>query len=43
MQDMVGCDNNRTPVRFLGLDNYNIVGDVTSGSERLMPEIFNFP
>jgi hypothetical protein len=27
MQDLAGCDNNRTPVKFQGYDNCNIVGD----------------
>ena len=29
MQDMVGGDNNRTPVIFQGLDNCRIVGEIT--------------
>jgi len=29
MQDLAGCDNNRTPVKFQRYDNYNFVGDIT--------------
>jgi hypothetical protein len=28
MQDLAGCDNNRTPVKFQGYDIYRFVGDV---------------
>jgi hypothetical protein len=30
MQDLVGGDNNRTPIKCQGADNCNIVGDVTT-------------
>jgi hypothetical protein len=35
MQDLAGCDNNRTPVRFQGYDNCNFVGEITSFVKRL--------
>jgi hypothetical protein len=40
MQDLVGGDNNRTPVKCQGTDNCNIVGDVTTPELKTLPVIF---
>jgi hypothetical protein len=39
MQDLVGGDNNRTPVNFQGLDGRNIVGVMPRFSMMILPVI----
>ena len=34
MQDLLGCDNNRTPVVFQAPDNYRVVGGIAGLSSQ---------